>query len=343
MDSLTQLALGAAVGEAVIGRQVGNRALLWGAVAGTLPDLDVFVPLGDAVSDFTYHRSATHSLLMMALATPLLVWLITCLHADTRAHWKRWAAAVYGAFATHALLDSMTSYGTQLFWPLVNTPVSLSSIFIIDPLYTLPLLAGALAALLMTRDRGRGHWLNGAGLAVSSVYLGWTLIAKAVVDDAFETALRAQGIPHRALFTTPAPFNSLLWRAVARDDGAYYVGYYSLFDNGGGIRFRRYPSDDGLLDTLAGHWPVERLKWFTRGFYAVSESHGDVVIADLRMGLEPDYVFRFKVGKISNPHPLPAATEQLPAARDFRVLRRVWQRIGDAGVEIDATAAGNSG
>ena len=91
MDSLTQLALGAAVGEATLGRRVGNRALAWGAVCGTLPDLDVFIPLGDAVRDFTYHRSASHSLFVLTLLTPVLVWLILKLHPDTLAERRRWA------------------------------------------------------------------------------------------------------------------------------------------------------------------------------------------------------------------------------------------------------------
>ena len=96
MDSITQLALGAAVGEATAGRQAGRRALLWGAVCGTLPDLDVFIPLGDAVRDFTYHRSASHSLFVLAALTPLMVWLILKLHPGTREHrnpaedQKRW-------------------------------------------------------------------------------------------------------------------------------------------------------------------------------------------------------------------------------------------------------------
>ena len=41
MDSLTQIVLGASVGEAALGRKVGNRAMVWGAIAGTIPDLDV--------------------------------------------------------------------------------------------------------------------------------------------------------------------------------------------------------------------------------------------------------------------------------------------------------------
>ena len=43
MDSITQIVLGAACGEAVLGKKIGNRALLFGAIGGTIPDLDVFV------------------------------------------------------------------------------------------------------------------------------------------------------------------------------------------------------------------------------------------------------------------------------------------------------------
>ena len=86
MDSLTQMVLGAAVGEAVLGRRVGHKATLWGGVVATLPDLDVFIPLGDAVKDFTYHRAASHSLFILALLTPLVVALILKVHPATRVH-----------------------------------------------------------------------------------------------------------------------------------------------------------------------------------------------------------------------------------------------------------------
>ena len=127
MDSLTQLALGAAVGEATAGRQVGRRALLWGAIAGTIPDLDVFIPLGDAVSDFTYHRSFSHSLFVLAALTPFIVWLILKIHPGTAAYRKRWYLLVYSVFATHVLLDSCTVYGTQIFWPFITTPMTWST------------------------------------------------------------------------------------------------------------------------------------------------------------------------------------------------------------------------
>ena len=64
MDSVTQIALGAAVGEAVLGKKVGNKAVLWGAVAGTIPDLDV-IPgyFMDTVARLDFHRGFSHSIL----------------------------------------------------------------------------------------------------------------------------------------------------------------------------------------------------------------------------------------------------------------------------------------
>lgn len=339
MDSMTQLVLGAAVGEATLGRKIGSRALLWGAAMGTLPDLDVFIPLGDVVSDFTYHRSASHSLLVLALATPLFAWLATRIHADTRELFKRWMLAIYLIFVTHVLLDSLTAYGTQIFWPISDTPVSLATVFIIDPFYTLPLMIGVIAALVMTRDSPRGHRINRLGLIVSTAYLAWTLVAKVIVDNRFEDELERQGIAYEKMFTTPGPFNSLLWRAVVRDRNAYYEAYYSVFDGNSEIRFNRYASQDGLLDALAGDWSVERLRWFSRGFYSVTLADQDVVISDLRMGLEPNYVFRFKVAELSNPHPKAVDTvEQLQPVRDLGLLPLVWARIWDPEVGLSYAA-----
>ena len=76
MDSFSQFALGSAIGAAVLGHKVGFRAALVGGVVATLPDLDVLIPMGGPVADFTYHRSFSHSLLVLTVITPLLAWLI---------------------------------------------------------------------------------------------------------------------------------------------------------------------------------------------------------------------------------------------------------------------------
>ncbi len=327
MDSLTQVALGAAVGEATLGRKVGYRAMMWGAICGTLPDLDVFIPLGDAVRDFTYHRSASHSLIVLAALTPIVVWLILKLHPQTREHRGRWGLLVYLVFATHVLLDSFTVYGTQILWPVNTTPMTWSSIFIIDPLYTLPLLVGVSAALVMSRTQLKGHRWNTVGLVLSSGYLLWSVGAKLYVEGITREALSNGNIAYDRFMTMATPFNTLLWRVLVVNENDYYLGYYSLREDDRTIRFQHYPRNNQLLTGIEEHWPVQRLRWFTKGFYSVTTNGQDIVINDLRMGLEPDFVFRFKVGELSNPHTNAAPPERVPTQLDWSRLRVVWQRV----------------
>ena len=53
MDSITQALLGASVQGAMLGRWQGRKALAYGAILGTLPDLDVVIDYGDAVANMT--------------------------------------------------------------------------------------------------------------------------------------------------------------------------------------------------------------------------------------------------------------------------------------------------
>lgn len=335
--------LGAAIGEASLGRRVGNKALLWGGLVGTLPDLDVFVPLGDAVRDFTYHRSASHSLLMLALAAPLLAWLICRIHPSQREHRRQWLLLVYLVFVTHVMLDCFTTYGTQIFWPISTVPVAWSTIFIIDPLYTLPLLGGVIAALVMSRANQRGHRWNRVGLVLSSCYLGWTVIASAIAEQRFERALHEQRLQHELLYVTPAPFTSFAWRAVVIDQHGYYEGWYSIFDSASHpLRFTRYPDQRQLLAGLENHWPVRRLQWFSRGVYSVTRLERDIVISDLRMGIEPNYVFRFKVGELDADGVRAIIGERLAPVRDLDRLPLLWQRIWDQTLQFSPPSLGAS-
>ena len=333
MDSLTQILLGASVAELAIGRAVGRRAALYGAALGTLPDLDVLIRFGGAVEDFTYHRGFSHSLIVMTAAAPVIGWALWKLQG--LASLKQWVAMVWLVLVTHALLDAATVYGTQLFWPLTEYPVSGSALFIIDPAYTIWLAAGLLAALLMSRTASTGHRLNTAGLALSTAYLAWAFAAKAHVTDVAARALEQQGISYTRRLSTPGPFNTLLWRFVAmHPDGSYSEGYYSLFDGTREVRFDRYDSQVALLDQVRGQWPVERLKWFTHGFYKVAQNSPAIVITDLRMGVEGSYEFNFKVGDILPGGTVQPANERVSTSRGAERLPLVWDRIWDRSVSL---------
>ena len=124
---------------------------------------------------------------------------------------------------------------------------------------------------------------------LSSLYLSWTVVASFIAEQNFQSALRAQNIVHEKLYVTPAPFNSLLWRAVVIDELGYYEAYYSVLDGSAEIPFTHYPSDRQLLAGIADHWPVQRLQWFSHDIYSVKRLQDDIVISDLRMGVEPHF------------------------------------------------------
>lgn len=326
MDSVTQIALGAGVAEAVLGRKVGNKAALVGAVCGTLPDLDSFIPYADAVATVTYHRSWSHSVFVLTLLSPLIAWIVhRWLHASA-ATFRQWWLLVFLVLVTHPLLDCFTVYGTQILWPFVEHPYSGSTVFIIDPAYTAPLALGVLLALVMRRE-SRGRLIsNSAGLTLSSIYLLWSVGAKFYVEDRVREQLAAQDIAWDAMLSTPAPFNTILWRFVIMAQGGYYEAYYSVLDAPHETEFVFHPDEKHLLEPVRAHWPVQRLEWFTHGYYAVSRKEDALVVADLRMGVSPSYNFTYKVAEFSGEDIVPVDSTLLPVAFNTERLNELMRR-----------------
>ena len=94
MDSLTQLALGAACGEVVLGKKAGNRAMLWGALGGTIPDLDIIANLfSDEITALAFHRGISHSFFFAATAPIVLGLLVEKLYKS-----GAYASKLYKAF-----------------------------------------------------------------------------------------------------------------------------------------------------------------------------------------------------------------------------------------------------
>jgi inner membrane protein len=294
MDSLTQIALGSAVGVAVMGRRTAVwKAALWGAVAGTLPDLDAFIDHGDPILNMTRHRAESHALFFLTLVAPLLAWVVSRLHGEA-ALFKRWMLALWLVLITHPLLDAMTVYGTQLLQPFTDHPYGVGSVFIIDPAYTVPLIVGVVAALRLKNERGQ-HW-NAAGLALSTLYLVWSFGAQQYVERIARASLEQAGVEAQGLLVTPSPFNTVLWRLVAITPTQYLEGHHSLLDAQPSIRWTAHDRGAELIAAHGDEPAVARMATFTHGFYSLTESDGRLFVTDLRMGQEPAYTFRFNLG-----------------------------------------------
>jgi inner membrane protein len=346
MDSVTQIALGAAVGEATLGSRVGKKAPLWGAALGTLPDLDVLAnPFVSEVTALAIHRGFTHSLLFIVLATPLFGALLHRLHANDNASARSWSVLVFLTLATHVLLDCLTSYGTQVFYPFSDYAVILGTIFVIDPLYTVPLLVGLGIALMYTPGARRRRVANYVGLGLSSLYMLLTVANKLHVNAVFDDALARQGLDMERVFTKPMPLTNVLWSAIAEDSTGYWIGYYSLFDESTQIDFHRVPKNHDLLDDAWNSAAVQRLRWFSRGYFTVSQRDGHRYVHDLRFGRSDfgvgigtaPYVFTFRLTE-GRDGDVTGFRQTDPAfSLDTETVKRYFARV--AGTESVTTAS----
>ena len=289
MDSLSQMVLGAGVGEAILGKKVGNKAILWGAVLATVPDLDVITGLFmDPMSYIFFHRGFSHSLAFFLLSAPLFGWIIHRIHRKQSATWWNWTVFAFWVLFTHALLDCFTSWGTQLFWPL-DYRIAWNSIFILDPLYTLPFLITVVWLMFYKKGHPVRRKLNYAGLLISTGYLLFTIVNKQFIHKAFEESLVAQGIEYSRLSTKNTPFNNILWFGTAESDEGYYVGFYSHFDEDKNIEFEYYENGHELVEHLRNDESLSKLIRIMKGYYMVEPAGDSLAIHDLRFGKATDF------------------------------------------------------
>ncbi len=283
MDSLTHIVLGAAIGEALLGKEAGKKAMLWGAIAASAPDIDAV--LSFFVSDIdslVLHRGITHSLFLAMLIGPLWGWITWKYHQCDRL--RTWIIMITSNIMLHDLLDTCTVYGTGLLTPFTQYRFSFDNIFVADPLYTIPLLISFFALLIIKRSNSSRKKWNAFGLIASSAYMLLTFYNHNKAVDALQASLNTQGIKSEKHFAAPTLFNTFLWNVVAKDSTGFWIGYYSVFDKDKNIKLNYFPQNKHLLGDWSEKTDIKNLVEFTKGFYVVSEKDGNRWINDLRFG-----------------------------------------------------------
>ncbi|AKO53900.1 hydrolase [Marinobacter psychrophilus] len=324
MDSITQMALGASIAGLVAGKTLGRSVLITGALLGTLPDLDVLIDYGSAVANFTQHRGFSHSLFVLAPLSLLLAALFW--RWKPQLGFSRWLLLTALVLLTHPILDTFTTYGTQLFWPL-GRPLAISSVFIIDPLYTLPLLAGCAAFLL----RPAAVRVLAAGLLLSTGYLGWSFAAQQVITERVQPALASAGFADAELLVQPMPFNTVLWRATAITEQQRVEIVTGFLDGDSPLMLEYFPRQPELANSVAQLPETRRLEWFTRGFLDYQTRNGEITATDVRLGIPGAHPFTFVLANERDGALVNGNGEQAPRpAFNNAALPLLWGRITGA-------------
>lgn len=348
MDSLTHALLGAAIGESVLGRETGKKVLAAGAFTALVPDIDVF--LGLFMSDIdklVFHRGITHSFVFIIFTSPLLGWL--CRRADAflsrrkassrpaSASFLQWTFLALITQLSHILLDSFTSYGTQIYLPFTSEAIALSTISIIDPLFTLPLLLAVSALSLLRRGLPFRHLISTVALLLSCLYLGGTIINKLYVEKQFMNAFSEAGIEVAKTDIKPTLFNNLLWRGIGREQGTdvYHTGYFSLADGKAEIKLYRLEGHHHRIAGWQSKRGMQRLRWVSEGFYQIEQHPDGFVFNDLRFGRVSEfsddettpYAFSYLMQPKEDELQVKRIELNVEPQRERRSLGLLWARI----------------
>ncbi len=336
MDSLTQIVLGAACGEIVLGKKIGNKALLFGAIGGTIPDLDVFLGklfYDNSIDQLIFHRGFMHSILFSIIGAFAFGYLTFSLY-NTKKRINTtlrndWIWLFFLSIFTHPLLDCFTPYGTQLFLPFSNYRVAFNNISVVDPLYTLPFLICLVVVLFYKRTNlKRKLWLK-AGIYISSSYLLFTIINKTYINRVFKNTFDKSGINYHRFSVQPTIFNNILWYGIAETDDSYKIVFYSLFDKSDPTEnILSLPKDHHLLDI--SHSDLKKLTWFSNDYFNLQNIDSTAIrYNDLRYPLlnpkdKNSSIFSFKLKKNGNRWETMPFFEKTPTKKDLELF---WKRI----------------
>ena len=288
MDTLTHIALGACIGELFTDRQFGKRALLWGALAQSVPDIDFVTSFWMGPTEqLIAHRAFTHSILFGLLISFFLAVTAERFHRPHNISLKKWIFFLGTEVFVHLLIDSFNNYGTGLFEPFSHIRFSLNTVYVADPFFSIaPGIAFLVLSITRMDHRHRIAWAK-MGCLVAFVYLAYALINKVIVDREINVLAARQGITYTSHFTTPSPFNTWLWFFVMEKEDGYFTGYRSVFDDpDDSLQTSWHAKNEFLLDKIEENKDVQRLKHFSQGYYTVEAHRDTLIFNDLRFGQE---------------------------------------------------------
>jgi len=284
MDSITQAVLGGTIGEAILGKKLGNKGAVLGAIVATIPDLDILLHLFfDKFEMLSIHRGYSHSIVFSILGAFFIAFIMSRFKWSEDVSYRRFWIFSWLALFTHILLDAFTAYGTQLFLPFSDQRVGLDSINVVDPVYTLPLLTGLIASLFVYKKKPGKQIYNYLGITISTLYLLGTLGIKNHVIHYFQQELTEQNISSRSLLTMPVGVASINWYGVAKTDKGIYMHKYSIL-NDEQLAFEYFPINAHLLDEIDPAM-AEQMRWFAKGFYTVEKVEERIRIYNLQVDM----------------------------------------------------------
>ncbi len=285
MDSLTHIALGACIGEAFFEKGFGKKAMLWGVLAQSIPDIDFIASFWLNTSEnLLAHRGFTHSILFAFLIIPAFALSADKIHRPHNIAFKTWILFFGTEVFLHLFIDGFNNYGVGWFEPFSHIRFSFNVMYVADPFFSVWAGIAFVMLIFLNRHHAKRKFWWKFGVFIPFIYLAYCSINKLQINNDVKEIFTTQHIPHERYFTTPAPLQNWLWYVVVGNDKGYYVGFRSLFDSKRAINFQYFPKNDSLLKPVNNHEDLQKLIRFSQGFYTVEKYRDTLVFNDLRFG-----------------------------------------------------------
>jgi len=296
MDSLTQGLLGAATFAIVKDKDIGKKSLIIGALAGTIPDLDVLLaPLFNDIEFLTVHRSVSHSI-GLAIVLSFLLGEFFYRKYDRKQSRKSWHLAFFLAIFTHSILDWCTTYGTKLMSPFDDHLFSLNSIHVFEPVYTAILLSGIVIYLVKSVRLIKSKAIK-YSLIFSTCYLLLGIASKNHAYFHFKGQLEKENIAFEDILVSPTPLNVFLWHGIVKQKEGYQFSTYSIFDRKKSLVFQFVKSDNEVIDRVKNNRLIKYYLDYTQGYPLIeSDELGNTKIYAIKYGPinyfgKPEFVY----------------------------------------------------
>ncbi|MDE0119712.1 MAG: metal-dependent hydrolase [Bdellovibrionales bacterium] len=327
MDPISQGVLGVVASQNVSQKKHLASAAIIGTLAGMAPDLDVLITSDmDPLLSLEYHRQFTHSLIFIPIGGFLCA---LCFHLISRHFGLSFGKTLLyciAGYATHALLDACTSYGTQLFWPFSDHRVSWRNISIIDPLFTLPMVILVVIAAIrktLVMARVAAIWVL--------VYLCFGLIQQERVEHVGWQLAQSRDHHPVQLEAKPGFANLLLWKVIYETDDRYYVDGIRA-----GLQPKIYHGESIVKLDVKKHFPwlnsrsqqardIERFRWFSNGFVSVHPHYPNRII-DIRYSMLPNEIKALWMIEL-NPDASPSSHVKYTHVHNNKDIDTTWEKF----------------
>ena len=320
MDLITQGILGAAVGQVGFQHKLGQKALIYGALIGMLPDADVLARFSsDMCSEMLHHRGITHSLFFAPVVAPIMGWICNKLYRQQLL--VTWIGLWFWALITHPLLDVFTVYGTQLLAPISNHRFSFCAVPIIDPAYSLPLLLSVIMGYFIKKNLRISQAIAAITLLATTSYLflGIAVHDKALLHIRNNEKFKAQ---RSEAFTTM--FSIFYRRIVVEEDQQFHIGFLNTLSPKP-IKWQSFDKEK-ISEEIFLKREVRIFCWFADNWVLPISDNGSIVLRDIRFGVNEQSALGYWGIKINSDK---ISWERFPAEINIINVKKLLHEIFD--------------